>query len=490
MNASGGAVVVWDRATGPDCVSSPASLTCIHTVEAVSRSSSGEAWSSPVPIARPGVGAAPRAAVNDSGRAAISWVHDIGRDRVLQATYRTGPREPFPNPSDLSAAVLEVRSHRVALDPAGDVVAVWAERHVDVFDVAAEVRSVSSGVWGAPVVLSHGAVTAGPSLAVAANGEAFAVWAEDGVVQVARGFIKAALCPSGTAACWDAPVALSPSFGEAGGEPVVVVDSLGDAVAVWLWRERPRGQVILQAAYRPVGGAWGAPLDLAKGRDLSTDPDVALDEEGNAVVVWRGVAGGLQAATRARVGRWSPPVDLGRGSASDAHIAVDARGDAVAVWRNDTAGRLQAAMRPTAAGAWQPAFFLSTTDASAPRVALDAAGNGAAAWNTGSGDTVPVVSSSLTGGWQPTLANTRRPVVLGPAGVGRTVVCDRGEWEGTVPIQYAFRWLRNGHVLARASSHRYRVLRGDAGALLACRVTATNAARSLTSSSRAVRVGR
>lgn len=490
MNHSGGAVVVWDRATGPDCVSSPASLTCIHTVEAVSRGNSAEGWSSPVPIARPGVGAAPRAAVNDSGRAAVSWVHDIGRDRVLQATYRTGPRESFPNPSDISAAVLEVRNHRVALDAAGDVVAVWAERHVDVFDVAAEVRSVSSGVWGAPVVLSHGPVTAGPSLAVAPNGEAFAVWAENGVMQVARGFIATALCAAGMPACWDPPVALSPSFGEATGEPVVAVNSLGDAAAVWMWRERPRGQLILQATYRPVGGSWGAPLDLANGGDLAARPDVALDDEGNALVVWCGVSGGLQAAMRTRVGKWSPPVDLAPGRASEAQIAVDARGDAVAVWRNETAGRLQTAIRPTGAGAWQPAFFLSTMDASTPRVALDAAGNGTAVWNTESGETVAVVSSSLTGDWEPTLANTRRPVVLGRARIGGTVVCDRGGWEGTVPIRYAYRWLRNGHALGRANGLRYRVPRRDAGALLACRVTATNAARSLTRNSRAVRVMR
>src|SRR5206468_9460749 len=32
-NGSAGAVAVWDQETGPDCLTSPASLTCIHTVE-------------------------------------------------------------------------------------------------------------------------------------------------------------------------------------------------------------------------------------------------------------------------------------------------------------------------------------------------------------------------------------------------------------------------------------------------------------------------
>ena len=43
-NGSGGAVAVWDQETGPDCLTSPASLTCIHTVETAYRSRTGDVW--------------------------------------------------------------------------------------------------------------------------------------------------------------------------------------------------------------------------------------------------------------------------------------------------------------------------------------------------------------------------------------------------------------------------------------------------------------
>ena len=122
------------------------------------------AWATPVEISRPGVGAQPRAGIDPNGNAAIMWVHDIGRDRVLQATYRHGPAGTWPEPSDLSEPVLEVRDHRIALDGAGNAIAVWAERSADTFVVRGEIRSAQSGVWEAPVRLSAQERTCPPGL--------------------------------------------------------------------------------------------------------------------------------------------------------------------------------------------------------------------------------------------------------------------------------------------------------------------------------------
>lgn len=71
VNASGRALAVWDRETGPDCVEAPASLTCIHTIETAYRATAGAAWGSRHAINRPGVGARPRAAINDAGDAVL-----------------------------------------------------------------------------------------------------------------------------------------------------------------------------------------------------------------------------------------------------------------------------------------------------------------------------------------------------------------------------------------------------------------------------------
>jgi len=465
-NASGAAIAVWDSETGPDCAQTPASLTCIHTVEAVGRDHSSAAWDSPVPIARPGIGDRPTVAMNDAGRAAIIWVHDIGRDRVVQATYRVGPTAAFPNPNDLSAAVLEVRSHHVALDAAGNAIVVWAERHVDTFEVAAEVRSAASGTWGAPIVLSKGAVSAGPALSVTPAGEAFVAWVEGGVVQVARGEL------SGGA--WESPVAVSSG---AGSEVALAVNAAGDAVVV------SGGQ----AASRPVGGAWSA-VALVDASLVAAGPDVALAADGTAVTVWVGGDGYLRAAVRRGEGPWSAPAAVAPGSASAPQVAIDPGGNAIALWRDDA--NLMAALRPAVAGAWQPAEKLAGGETSSPRVALDAAGNGVAVWNSRSGDLVPVFTADFAAAWQPTLDNTHRPAIGGRARVGRTVVCNRGQWAGTVPIRFAYGWLRNGRLVQSAHELRYRIRRADAGARLACRVTATNPARTMVATSPPVRVSR
>jgi hypothetical protein len=472
VNSAGSALAVWDSETGPDCAQSPASLTCIHTVKVAARASSTSAWEWPVSIARPGVGAAPRVAVNDAGRAAVIWVHDIGRDRVLQATYRTAPTEAFPNPSDLSAAVLEVRSHRVALDAAGNVVVVWAERHDETFEVAAEMRSAASGTWGAPVVLSTGPVALGPSLAVTPGGDAYVAWIEGVDVKVVHADLARGV--------WDAPVTLSRAGGYLAGDVVVRANARGDVVASWWWVDRPRGQSIVQAAYKPADQSWHSADDVGDG----IRADVALAQDGSAVAAWIDSNGQPRAATRAVGGPWSRPERIGA-AATEVRLAVDTRGDAVAVWREDA--DLMAARRPAGAG-WQPVERLSRGEPTSLGVALDSAGNAVATWNVHSGDSVPVLTSDLTDAWEPSLVNTRRPSLRGSARVARTVRCDPGEWTGTVPIRYAYRWLRDGRLRARGSG--YRIRPSDLGRRLSCRVTATNLAGTRSATSSAVRVRR
>jgi hypothetical protein len=472
MNSSGAALAVWDGEQGPDCAQAPASLTCIHIVEVAARDGSNGSWGEPDRIARPGIGARPTVALNDAGRAAVLWVHDIGRDRVVQATYRTGPAASFPNPSDLSAAVLEVRSHHIALDGAGNAVAVWAERHAGDFDVAGVIRSVASGTWGAPVVLSTSNVRAGPNLAVTPAGEAFAIWIEGTSVLTARGDLTRGL--------WDPPVTLS---GNGGAQAAVAVNPAGDAVAVWGLYDRPG----IETAVRPAAGAWAAPQVVS---DISpfnagAGPDVGFAADGTVVAVWVGGAS-LRSSVRSRDGSWSRPVEVGAADSGDPRVSVDPQGNAVAVWQHRA--RLLTALRPAAAGGWQPPEQLSGAEASVPRVALDAAGNGVVVWNWRNGELLPVMTADLPAAWRPTLVNARRPSIQGRARVGRTLTCARGEWAGTVPISYAYGWLRNGR--RRAGGTTYRVKAGDVGARLACRVAATNAAGSRAATSAAVRVRR
>jgi hypothetical protein len=479
-NASGGAVAVWDQETGPDCATAPASLSCIHTVETAYRSRSGDPWDTGHAIARPGVGARPQAAINGVGDAALLWVHDIGTYRVVQATLRRGLTGDFPNPNDLSDSVLEVRSHHIALDAAGDAVAVWAQRLADVFEVHAEVRRANLGYWGSATLLSSRPVNGGPALAVTPGGDAFVAWIENGVVKVAQGNVASAT--------WDAPVTLKDG-GDAEDDPVIAVDAAGDAVVAWQWRSQPRALTVVRTAFRPAHGSWGQTVDLATvGRDFQHDPRVAIDASGNAVALWPDDAGLRSSVRPMTSGVWSHPVALTRAAVADPELTIDSHGNAVAIWIDAATKRLDAAVRPAVAGTWQPVVHVSPTESSDPQLAIDDAGNAAAVWNAPSGPTVDVQAADLAADWQPTLANTRRPAITGTPRAGRTLVCNRGGWEGTRPISYAYVWRRNGATVHGARRPSYRVRRRDVGALLACRVTATNPARTLAATSRRVRV--
>lgn len=460
---SGAAIAVWDHESGPDCAQAPASLSCSHIVEFAQRPSV-LGWSPAFEIARPGIGARPQAAVNDAGRAAVIWVHDIGRDRVVQATYRTAAGPSFPNPNDLSAAVLEVREHHVGLDAGGNVAVVWAERHEADFDVAGDIRDAASGTWHAPLVLSSAAVTAGPRLAVSPSGTAYAVWTERHTVKVAAASLGGGV--------WPQPRVLAT---DAGADVAVAADAAGDAVVAWTLQDRPG----IEVARKPHDGEWSSPLTVGTPGGGPADAlDLGITADGTDVAAWTDGTGTLQAG----IGPQGAMVATG---ARDPRVAVDPRGDAIVLWRGG--GGLFAAVRPAAAGAWQPTVELSGGDVSAPRVALDGSGNGFVAWNLRQGDSLPAMTAEFAAdGWMPTLANTRPPSIRGAASVRRTLTCARGEWAGTVPIRYAYSWLRNGH--ARARGRTYRIKRRDAGARLACRVSASNLAGVRAATSRSVRV--
>ena len=102
---------------------------------------------------------------------------------------------------------------------------------------------------------------------------------------------------------WTTPVTLSPSGADAA-EADVAVDEDGDAVFAW---ERSDGTNIrIQARARSAAGALSPVQTLSQaGRD-ATEPDVAIDDNGDAVIAWErsdGTNMRIQAVARSEPGR-------------------------------------------------------------------------------------------------------------------------------------------------------------------------------------------
>ena len=80
--------------------------------------------------------------------------------------------------------------------------------------------------------------------------------------------------------------------------------------------------------------------------------------------------------------------------------------------------------------------------------------------------------------------NTAPPAVTGTPQVGQTLGCSPGTWTGAT--SYAYTWLRGGAPVPGAAQSTYVLTSADAGAHIACRVTAAGTGGSLTVTSAAV----
>lgn len=254
---------------------------------------------------------------------------------------------------------------------------------------------------------------------------------------------------------WLPPVDISEAS-EHTGSPHVVLDSEGNATAVW---DRWNGvDTVVESAYRPAGEAWEAPVDLSEpelegevvpGAHDAQSPQIAVDRNNNVTVVWERYAGTklvVQSVDRPAGGSWTSPADIGEvalGAAPEPWIAVDWEGRATVVWKD--AGVIESAFRPFA-GSWEAPVPLSPEESFTPQAAMDARGDTTVAWMHFDGSNYVVESAYRPEGaaWEaPTLvsqpgeAGGNPHVALDAA--GDSLVAWRGEDEGKEFVRAAYR---------------------------------------------------
>jgi hypothetical protein len=254
---------------------------------------------------------------------------------------------------------------------------------------------------------------------------------------------------------WLPPVDIS-ATGEAAGNPQVVLDSEGNATAVW---DRWNGtDTVVESAYRPAGEGWEAPVDLSEpeltgeivpGANDAESPRIVVDRNGNVTVLWERYAGTktvLQSVDRPFGGSWTAPVEIGEvnlGPAPEPWIAVDWEGRETAVWTDS--GVIEAAFRPYL-GEWESPVPLSGSESFVPQAAMDARGDATAVWMHFDGSHYVVESAYRpeAGGWEsPTLVSQPGeeggdPHVALDA-KGDSLVAWRGEDEGDEFVRAAYR---------------------------------------------------
>ncbi len=390
LDAAGDATAVWRRLDGAN-----------YIVQSAYRPAGGT-WSSPVDLSAAGQDAeAPSFAEDAAGDAVAVWARfngaETGSNSIVQAAAR-GAGGPWGSPVDLSLPGRNAELAQVGLDAAGEAVALW--RRFDGFDFIVQAATrTAGGTWSAPRDLSAtGQNAETPRLALNAAGDAVAVWRRfDGSNFVVQG---AALDAGSN---WGEALILS-ATGENAVAPQVAIDGAGIATAVW---SRSNGSnYVIESADRPPGGAWSTPAELSAPGQNAEAPQVALDAAGRGVVAWsRGNGGGstvVQGTSRDPNGAWSAPLDLSQtgGAAVAPRVAINGAGDALALWSfsNATPTVVEGSLR-SAGGSWQPQLTVSRlgVDSVEPALALDPSGNALAAWVLEEGGQHLIQAAALDG---------------------------------------------------------------------------------------------
>jgi hypothetical protein len=132
---------------------------------------------------------------------------------------------------------------------------------------------------------------------------------------------------------------------------------------------------------------------------------VAMDNSGNAIAVWKlynGVNIKIQSSVwDSLTSTWTPTPDLSAPgqNVSDPQIAMDNSGNAISVWTNNTINTIQSSVWDSSTSTWTPTPDLSTPgqNANTSQIAMDASGNAISVW-MGSDGTNNLIQSSRWNG--------------------------------------------------------------------------------------------
>ncbi len=341
----------------------------------------------------------PHAAMDANGNAIIVWYQcdASGYYQIFKSEYRNGNwSHPAGLTDNISPDGQNAFNPRVAMDLNGNAIIVWYQYSGADFQIyKSEYRG---GAWSHPASLSDAVSLAGqnafnPQAAMDTNGNAIIVWYQsDGAkYQIYKSERRAGV--------WFGPASLNDHISPAGQDahnPQTAMDASGNTLIAWHQSDGLKSQ-IFKSEYR--AGAWTHPAGLADsispdGQD-AWDPQTAMDANGDALIVWWQQDGTHFQIFKSeyRLGVWAHPSGLTDNISPDGHnalipqVAMDANGNAVMVWYQYISyTSTQIFKSEYRAGVWaHPATladFISPGGQNAlyPSVALDANSNVVIAW--------------------------------------------------------------------------------------------------------------
>jgi len=351
-----------------------------------------------------------KVAMDNNGNAIIAWKQNDGtNDQIFKSEYRSGS---WTHPSNLTDNISPdgqaARFSQVAMDNNGNAIVVW--RQNDGSNHQLFKSEYRSGSWTHPSNLTDnispdGQSTYNPQVAMDDNGNAIIIWLQsDG----SNNQIFKSEYRSGS---WTHPSNLTDNISPDGQDadyPQVAMDNNGNAVIVWEQSDGTNDQ-IFKSEYR--SGTWTHPSGLSD--NISPDGQnavtvqAAMDDNGNVLISWEQSDGSNNQIfmSEYRSGSWTHPSGLSDNispdgqNADDSHIAMDNNGNAVIVWRQSDSSNNQIFMSEYRSASWTHPSGLAdniSPDGQAagfPKVAMDNNDNAVIVWEQTDGSNYQIFIS-------------------------------------------------------------------------------------------------
>lgn len=333
VDNSGNATAVWQQDNG--------TRHCIYS----NRYVVGTGWGSATLIEYYNSEGAfnPQIAVDDSGNAMVVWEQDDGTfDSIYSNRYVVGTG--WEGATLIGTANNWWEEHagdpQVAVDGWGNAIVVWKQYDGAHYNIWSNRYVVGVG-WGSATLIeaNDSGSAAAPQVAVDNFGNVIAVWEQS------DGF-RESICSNryAVATGWgNATLVEADDIGD-NSLPDVAADGSGNAIAVWVnWEQsedvNPGYESGIKANRYVAGTGWQTATIVEEcSSGMIGFPKVAVNDWGNAIVVWTRVDVSHISICSTRYDAetgWSPTASIGTGeslNAGDSQVAFDSSGNAIAVW--------------------------------------------------------------------------------------------------------------------------------------------------------------
>lgn len=353
----------------------------------------GVGWGDPQPVyvSPDGIDSSwgsPKIAMDDSGNAIVVWgMLKNSYLSIYSSRYVAGVGWGYEDLLETDDST-HAYTPQVCVDSSGNAIVVWYQWDGVRYNIWANHYVVGTG-WGTARLIEESYQSAMyVDLAGDADGNAIAAWTQDdGYRQVvwANRFVAGV--------GWGAAQAIDSADLGSAQEPRVAMDGSGNAIATWSQFDGTYWNIL--ANRYVVGTGWGTAQIIDSETSKSAfDPDVAMDDAGNAVVAWERAETTRYdvCANRYAVGEgWGTAQaieDDDSGYAYRPNVGMDEQGNAIVVWSQFIGTAYHVLSNRYVAGTGWGTFEFAEAEGiestSSPRIAVDGSGNAVIVWMQGS----------------------------------------------------------------------------------------------------------